>query len=99
MTKNTTHRDLRFYMDTHSTPMYLSTKLRVNWPKYKGDRMSYILPFECKINFWQYDQKYTFQVCCSSGGVRVPYVTWSYTRNYKQNYNKKTMKKDNDKEC
>ena len=58
MAKNTTSRDLRFYMDTHSTPMYLSTKLHVNWPKYKGDRMSYILPFERKINFWQYDQKY-----------------------------------------
>ena len=57
MAKNTISRTLRFYMDIHSTPMYIYTKLNVIQSKYKGGRMNYILFFKYKINFWQYRQK------------------------------------------
>ena len=41
MAKKLAGRDLKIYMNVHTTPMYLHTKFYVNRPKDKGNRAIY----------------------------------------------------------
>ena len=59
MTKNTASRDLKIYMEPHSTPIYLSTKLNGNYPKYRGVMVICSSLFKGKMHLWQYGQKYS----------------------------------------